>query len=225
MKNFKIIALVLFSISLTFKTYSQGHVSIHFGPSFPVLDFGSDNISDEDAGGADIGFNFGLQYTHPISDKGLSIFGGVDFSYNGLQKDATNDIKEIYESLGINNAEYKFYKYINIPITAGLNYTYQPEDKLGVFVNAGIALNFCKMTDMEMTYNGRLVSTEMDLAHSIGFKLGAGVLINQKVSISLDYLGLGIHEFQGMAKTIGYSEIIKGEGKIDLITLTLGVKF
>lgn len=82
MKNFKIIALLLLSICYTAKTYSQGNVTIHFGPSFPVSDFASDDIDDEDAGGAAVGINFGLQYIYPLSESGLGLFGGIDFNYN-----------------------------------------------------------------------------------------------------------------------------------------------
>jgi len=80
MKNFKFIALLLLSICFTAKTYSQGYVSIHFGPSSPVSDFASDDIDDENAGGAAVGINLGLQYIYPLSESGLGIFGGIDFN-------------------------------------------------------------------------------------------------------------------------------------------------
>ncbi len=224
MKNLKIIGFVLLSCFLITKTYSQGNVSIHFGPSFPVLDFASNEVS-EYGGGAAVGLNIGLQYIYPLSESGLGLFGGIDFNYNGLKKDIKDDVKELYESLGIYSNDYKFFKYINVPITAGLNYTYQADDKIGVFANAGLALNFLKITDMEIVVDGQTVTAEVDLANNIGFKIGGGILINQKISISIDYLGLGKHDIEGRAKTSGFSEDIDGEGKIDLLTLTLGYKF
>jgi hypothetical protein len=69
------------------------------------------------------------------------------------------------------------------------------------------------------------VTTEIELANSIGFKIGGGILVNQKISISIDYLGLGKHDINGKVKTTGYSEKVDGEGKVDLLTLTLGFKF
>ncbi|MDA9036377.1 hypothetical protein N9H73_04965 [Flavobacteriaceae bacterium] len=224
MKNLKIIGFVLLSCFLITKTYCQGNVSIHFGPSFPVLDFASNEVS-EYGGGAAVGLNIGLQYIYPLSESGLGLFGGIDFNYNGLKKDIKDDVKELYESLGIYSNDYKFFKYINVPITAGLNYTYQADDKIGVFANAGLALNFLKITDMEIVVDGQTVTAEVDLANNIGFKIGGGILINQKISISIDYLGLGKHDIEGRAKTSGSSEDIDGEGKIDLLTLTLGYKF
>lgn len=224
MKNLKIIGFVLLSCFLITKTYCQGNVSIHFGPSFPVLDFAS-NEDSEYGGGAAVGLNIGLQYIYPLSESGLGLFGGIDFNYNGLKKDIKDDVKELYESLGIYSNDYKFFKYINVPITAGLNYNYQADDKIGVFANAGLALNFLKITDMEIVVDGQTVTAEVDLANNIGFKIGGGILINQKISISIDYLGLGKHDIEGRAKTSGFSEDIDGEGKIDLLTLTLGYKF
>lgn len=225
MKNLKIIVFTLLTFTLITKTYSQGNVSIHFGPSFPVSDFASDDMDDEDAGGAGLGLNVGLQYIYPLSESGLGLFCGIDINYNGLKKDVKDDVEELYEAMGINNPDIKYYKYINIPLTAGLNYTYQANDKIGVFANAGLAVNFMKITDMELKANGQTVTTEMDLANSIGFKIGGGILINQKTSISIDYLGLGVHDIEGEVKTTGYSEDIDGEGKVDLLTLTLGFKF
>lgn len=225
MKNFKIIALILLSILLTSKIYSQGHVSVHFGPSFPVLDFGTGNLNDEDAGGADVGLNFGLQFAYPFIQSRLSFFGGIDFIYNKIQNNIETDIKNFYQSLGIENAKYKFHKYINIPFTTGLKYSYQSDDIWGVFINAGVALNFLKMTDMELRIDGRTITTEMDLANSMGFKIGAGISFNQKISIALDYLALGQPIIEGRIRTIGHSEPIDAEGKIDLLTLTLGVQF
>ena len=225
MKNFKIIAFVFLSVFLTSKTYSQGNVSIHFGPSFPVSDFANDDLDDEDSGGAAVGLNVGLKYIYPLSESGLGIFGGIDFNYNGLKKDVKDDIEEIYESLGIYNADIKYFKYINVPITAGLNYSYQADDKIEVFANAGLALNFLKITDVELKVIGQTVTEEFDLANCIGFKIGGGILINQKTSISIDYFGLGKHDIESTVKTTGYSVDTDGEQKIDLLTLTLGFRF
>ena len=41
---------------------------------------------------------------------------------------------------------------------------------------AGLALNFLKITGMEIEINGYTGSTEIDLASSIGYKIGGGYL-------------------------------------------------
>lgn len=225
MRNIRLFTFFLFVVCLMTNTYSQTKFSIHLGPSIPVLDFASDDIDDEDAGGAAVGLNVGLQILYPLSESGLGLYGGIDFNYNGLKKDLKDDVEDYYESMGIFNADFDFYKYINVPITIGLNYSYQADDKIGVYANAGLAFNILKVTDMDIKVNGQTITTEMETGTSIGYKIGGGILINQKTSISVEYFGLGIHDVDGEVKTTGYSENIDGEIKVDLLTLTLGISF
>jgi hypothetical protein len=64
------------------------------------------------------------------------------------------------------------------------------------------------------------------LAYSIGFKIGGGIVINDKVSILVDYFGLGKHDLDSEVLIWGSSpEIIDGEQKIDMINLSLGLYF
>jgi len=223
MKNFKFIAFLLFMFLVSTKTYSQGNMSIHFGPSLPVSNFGSSDTNNEKAGGAAVGLNLGVQYVYPLSKSGLGLFGGVDFNYNGLQQSVKDDLKA---SMGLSNtsANIKYFKYINVPVTAGLNYTFQADKKIGVFANAGLALNFLKITNLEVEVNGQTVKQEMDLASNFGFKIGAGILINKKTSIAVNYFGLGEHDVKGKVTGPGYSEDVTGKGKVDLVTLTVGFK-
>ena len=225
MKNFKIIAVTLLAVCLTTKVYSQGIVSVHFGPAIPVLDFGSGDMDDEDAGGAAVGLNIGLKYVYPLSESGIGFFGGVDFHYNGLKQGVKDDVEKFYRGLGINNADIKFYRYINVPVTAGLNFTNTVDEKVSLFANAGLAINFLKITDMVVKANGQTVTTSMDLASNVGFRLGGGVLIDDKYSVSLDYMGLGTHDIKGRVKVLGMSQDIDVKGKIDIINLTFGVRF
>ena len=226
MKNFKIITLI--SLSLYFCTsigvYSQGNVSIHIGPSIPVSSFASDDMNDEYACGAAVGINAGLQYTYQFPEICLGLFGGVDFHYCGLKNSVKDDIKEVFEDNGI-DASFKFYKYINIPLTVGLNHTFQANDKIGFFVYEGLALNFLKITDMEIRASGQTATSEIELAERLGLKVGGGIILKNKTTISVDYYGLGIHKIKGEATAPGYSEDIEGKAKVDLLTVTLGIKF
>ena len=69
---------------LTSNVYSQGNFSIHFGPLLPLSSFADDNLDDDEAGGAGIGFGLGVHYVYSLSESGLGLFGGIDFNYNGL---------------------------------------------------------------------------------------------------------------------------------------------
>lgn len=236
MNNFKAIVFLALSVCFTFKTYSQGSASIHLGPSFPISYFASDpdfasSLGGETVGGAAVGFNVGLQYIYPLTENGLGIFGGIDFNYNKLKREVKDDLEELFESPDI-NVDIKGQTYINVPITFGLNYTYLGDDIIGVFVNAGLALNFFKITDLTVKLDGQAVTGqtltfETDVANSIGLKIGGGVLIKKKTSISINYLGLGKHNLDIEAKsTIGGSlDEYDAEQTVDLLTLTVGIRF
>ena len=210
------------------ETYSQNNFSIHAGVAYPLSDFASEDINNDKAGGAATGFNIGLKYTYQLSDNGLGLFAGLDFNYNGLTKDSKNDIKELFESIGVVNADYTFFKYYNIPISAGLNYTYEANEKVDLFANAGLTFNLLKVSNFVIEADRFKITTEIDLANSIGFKIGGGILINKKMSIAIDYWGLGNHNLNGESKGEGLavrSEEIDAVQKVDLFTMTLGYNF
>ncbi len=237
MKNLKIIAIVLLSFCFMTKVYSQRSISVHVGPSFPLSDFGLSKMIDEDseevitnAGGAAIGLNGGLQYVYTFSKIGLGVFGGVDLNYNGLQKSSRRDFERIFEEDGIDDIKIEYYKYVNVPLTVGLNYIYEGDGMIGVFANAGVALNLLKMTNMKFSseIEEEALKVKMDLASNLGFKAGAGILFAKKYFVSIDYFGLGKHEIDVEIKEMGLMELIVGfdiERKVDLLTVSLGVKF
>lgn len=225
MKGFRIIVFTLCLMGIAINAQSQGNFMVHLGPAVPLSGFASDDIDNDDSGGAAVGVNVGVQYIYPLSESGFGIFGGIDFNYNGLKKDVKDYIEELYESFGIAIEDIKYYSYFNIPLTLGLNYTYQADDKIGVFANTGLALNLLKITNLELESNGQTVMTQIDVAYGIGFKVGGGVLINQKYSISIDYLALGKHDIEGKVKSPVESQDFDGEQKVDLLTLTVAYIF
>ncbi len=224
MKTIKIFATILLSVFLTTNIFSQGHFSAHIGPAIPVSDFGSDDMDDEDAGWAATGLNLGLQYIYPISENTFGIFGGIDFNYNTLQKDVREDLEAFYEDNGIHNADFKFNKYINVPVTAGINMNFPAGNNVGIFANAGLALNFLKITDFEIEAAGESYTEETSLATRVGFKIGGGFSFGDKYLISLDYLPLGTHDIDGEMKVVGLSENFDGEVKVDIVTFTIGMR-
>ena len=223
MHNLKILVVALFAVCISTSIYAQSGLSVHLGPSFPISEFGAD-FDAEDGAGAGIGVNVGIKYLYNFSGSGLGIYGGVDFHYNGLQKKVKDDLRDDYTILGL-DPDIKFQKYINVPITAGLQYTYQANEKFGVFLNAGAALNFIKITDMEVDYDGQAITSEADVANNIGVKIGVGILLHKGFSVSADYFGLGVHDFTGRARFGNVTEEIEGEGKVDLLSLTIGYTF
>ena len=166
---------------------------------------------DQGDAGAAVGFNFGLQYVYRLPETRLGLFGGVDFHFNGLQK----DFKERRGYFISPSSEYS--RYINIPLTTGFRFIIKDDVKVILFVDAGMALNYLKITNMKLGH----VTVEMDAANNLGFKIGGGILMNRRVYLSVNYLGLGSHELRGSVRNILHSDDLN----IDLLTLTLGLKF
>ena len=226
MKIFKLLFGMFFFFFLTTNTFSQGSFSTNLGVLIPVSDYASDDIYDEDSGGAGTGLGLGLQYLYPITQNGLNLFCGVDLFYNGLKKSVKNDIEDMYNSLlGISNGEYNFFKMINVPISAGLNYTFKSNEKLSVFGNAGITYNFYKITDFVIKAFNETITVESDLSQQFGFKIGGGLLFNDKTSFTINYLGLGKHDLNVSVSGGGMTEKIDSHQKVDMVTITLGIKF
>lgn len=223
MKNFNnvTLAILLLALPLT-KTFSQG--SFHVGTSIPLLDFASDDLNNEDAAGATVGFNAGFQYLYPFSESDFGLFGRIDFMYNGLSDEIKDYLKDAYDNAGV-DADITLQKYINVPITAGLNYSFQADEKVAIFANAGLVVNFLKITDAEVKVGNEKLTDEFDVTKNVGFKVGAGILFNDKISIAVDYFGLGTHDIDGKETYDDESVDIDGELKVDLLTVSLGINF
>ena len=230
----KILLSSLLFLVLVIKTYSQGDFSIHLGSSIPVLDFASDDPNKYSGyyGSAAVGASIGIQYLYPLSGNGLGLFGEVDFMYNGIKKSMKNDIEQSLEELGMNNESSKFPKYINIPITAGLNYSKKTDQNIELFANLGLVFNFLKRTDMEIkSDDNSTYSQESDISRNTGLRIGGGAVINDTFIISMSYFGLGKHDVEVKTKTVGINNIDVADYnqeatttiKVDMLTLTLGI--
>lgn len=218
-KTFITLSLITF-LSLG-NVYSQGGaLSIHVGPSFPLSDF-----ADEEEGGAAIGISIGGKYTHTLNESGLGLYIGVDLSYNPLKKEVRKEIEELLGQLGAEVDTY--YKYINIPATAGLNYTYRANDKISLFTDLGIGANFLKLTTMSLEAFGENVDYNFKLSAQLAYKIGGGLLINDKYILGLYYDGLGEHRIKGEVEfEDGRTEDLEDiKQKLSLLRLTIGIKF
>jgi hypothetical protein len=214
MKKLFIFALILIGSYSASK--AQGYFQLHVGPSFPLSDFADDNMDNDHSGGAGIGFNLGGKYLYQINTNGLGLFIGADFNYNGLKSSVKDDLENSFGSSG--NIDIKYYKYINVPLLAGLNYT--------VYANEQIAgPDFLKMTNMTVEADNEKVELNFKLSTQLGYKIGGGLLINDKYVVGLDYLGLGGHSIKGEMQYNGDTQDLDNlKQKVSLLTLTFGIK-
>lgn len=191
------------------------------GPTFPLSDFGDDDRTDYDSGLAGVGFCLGITYLYPINDKGLDLYFGADFDYNGLK----SSVKDDYENEIGSGADIKFFKYINVPFMAGLNYTIKANDKISMFTNFGFGPDFMKVTNMKIEANNRKVELNIKSSANFAYKIGGGLLVNDKLILGLNYSGLGEHNLNAEMKYDGGIGFFDDQKlKVCLLTFSVGIK-
>lgn len=198
----------------------QGTFSYHFGLSIPTGNF-ADDIGVR-SGRAGLGVNFGIQYLYPLSENGLSLFAGLDLNYNGLKKSVRDDAEDDLDS----DADVTFPKYLNIPVSGGLHYTYILNEKATLYGKGGLAVSFLKITNLKYSYGGDEETSKYELSTNLGLTLGGGLILNDKIDIAITYWGLGEHEIKGEVEYDGDTEKLD-RYKLDdsIFTLTIGFKF
>jgi len=210
------------------EAYSQSRYSFHVGPAFPLskIDMYTVNYSDvyTVSSSAKTGINVGFQYSYQFPNRGIGFFAGLDFVYNDIINEYKVSMDTLFSRFGYES--YEFPKYYNIPISAGLEYLYEINEKYSLLCNLGMTYNFFKVTDY--TYDTMFgdFAYEADWANSFGFKTAIGILYKQNASISIDFLGLGKHEVDIKAIDSGTveDEFVE-EAKVNMLTLTIGWNF
>lgn len=201
-KTFLFLAIAVFAIQVS----AQTHFSIHLGAGLPMGDFGAYKDSkialynaSGKQGGAATGFDFGLKAKFDIpSINGLGVIVSGDFFFNGPNADFKDAIEDEENE---ENIEMTAPKYINIPLMVGANYTYNVSDKIGLFGEAAVGLNFRKITNATEEDDTMEEITKFDLATNLGFQIGAGVIFNEKFSIGINYYALGTSKVKGEKET------------------------
>jgi hypothetical protein len=224
----KFLILFLLVAGTGIDTFSQSRYNIHVGPAIPVskIDIYTVNYSDiyTVSSSAKTGINIGLQYSYQFPNRGIGVFAGLDFVYNDIINEFKVSMDSIFSDFGYES--YEFPKYYNIPISAGLEYIYEINEKFSLLCNLGMTYNFFKVTDYIYDYMFGDYAYKADWASNIGFKTAIGILYKQKASISIDFLGLGKHEVDIKMIDSGTveDEGIK-EAKVNMLTITLGWNF
>ncbi|MBN1182675.1 MAG: hypothetical protein JXB49_10335 [Bacteroidales bacterium] len=226
MKMVRLYISVIMYLSMHAVCFSQAGFSLYMGTSLPLSDFASEDMNNVEAGGARMGFTMGLQYAYQITESGFGVFGRVDMSINAVKEDVKEASEEYMNDMGIYFTEIEYYKYINIPVSIGVDYTYKVNDKLSMFADLGITANSLKLTDMEMRVSHSIVTVEFDLSNNLGGTTGGGVLINDHLRLSADYYMLGKHELVGRMYLGNLSEDMDLDRlPVDYLAVTLGVTF
>ena len=112
----------------TFVGLSAQNSQFHVGLGFPNGRFGDDDKSSSKSGYAAMGFNIGYKYYKPLTAPNLSFVFTIDAFYNDLQGDRKDYWEDKYSDV-----DFTFSKYINAPVTVGLNYFFPLTETVKVY--------------------------------------------------------------------------------------------
>jgi opacity protein-like surface antigen len=209
---------------------AQKGFSIHVGGAIPIGAFAEspaglyliDVAGDE--GEASVGFNIGAKYLYEFKLEGLGAFVNMDYNQNGMKKDFKDDVEEYYEDE--DNPEFKFPKYLNIPILVGAQYTYKINEIVGVYGNLGLGVDILKMTKLTMESTDVEINWEFDTPAAFAYRLGFGTVLKDKFIIDLNFNFLGNHDTQ-LKYISDDEELIEIDlnRKVNIMNLTVGYKF
>lgn len=222
MNRYKFISIsILLLVVINKICFSQITFTINAGTSIPVGDFAIDDPWNDKSGLAGTGMVAGIQCVYPLNEKGLGFLSSVDFILNPT----SNDARKKWEDFN-NEADFKFPRAINIPVSAGINYIFTPDEKISLYGKAALSASFLKFTGfMVQQYGYEDYTEEYDFSAALGFILGTGIKAN-KISIGFNYMILGEHKTGGIWKEGPNTGKLEQEIRnISLITLTAGWNF
>ncbi len=230
MKKWTIISVLILCFSIS--TYSQRNMSFHAGLAVPLCNWGYEPaVNASLTGGQKNGLNLGIQYAYPIKLKGIALSIGLDYFYNPVNSEVTNRITDILshmskKTLSISNS----YKYHSFPLLVGLNYSLNIYRSIDWYVDAGIGLNFLKISDMSVLENNTVfLKYTFDWSTREAYSLGSGVALKNRYVLGISYYGLGNKNVQGYQHFVTTSDVPPTGSltnlNIKIVSIKAGIKF
>ena len=168
--------------------------SIYLNGNIPTGDFGSSVSSghsivpltyEEIGKDASLGFGLGyrVSYAFPIGLGTVAPFAGIDILWNTID----GKWADLYS-----DAYYTCPTYFNVPLLAGINYTYEEVwDNITPFGEFGVGTDFLWITHEGTGSTTNYFAYKPTFAFS--WMIGAGVYFGKYVSAGLYYYGMGKH--------------------------------
>ena len=188
---------------------AQTNVYLNLSGALPTGDFADGDEDDwglmgeDNEGGAGFGFNVGLKFNIATGVKGLRAMITLDGIYNGLNSDLRDAFEDVIEAGEDRYDEFEFTtpKYINIPVMGGVNYTYNFNNKFGIYGEAGLGANLRLITKMESyietSYQKATTTFQYDPKFSLAYQLGAGIELSNRFTIRINFYDLGDPKVKG----------------------------
>jgi hypothetical protein len=201
--------------------FAQSSIDFHAGLANPLKDFYSFDSGNPKTMGAAPGVTVGFLFNQQLSEKGFGLFLGTDLMINWLRKPAKDFVVESAPAGYLEN-DFKHQKYFNVPVSVGFSYTYKAEENFALFANAGMVVNYLKVTDFEL----KTYKKEYESGLSLGYKVGGGLIINERTSIAANYFVTGEHYIKS-TENMGQQATFHGKYllRTTVMTLTLGRHF
>ena len=228
MKKYLFFAILFASCVFTLNAQTKSELQI--GLAVPQGDFADDDEDDainDGSGVAGTGFYLGYKLLSPLSTDGLYWTFNAGIMYNDLQSDFKDDLEDVWDDAD----DYSIPKYFNVPILAGLQYEKTISDGLNLFGEAGVGLNILKITNLSYEKGDYEELRTFKPSVGLGFKIGAGIVLQEKYTISLNYLGLGSHKVKYEYELEYYGQSESDDDKFDKalsvssLNITFGIRF
>jgi len=228
MKKYLFFAFFFVSCVLTLNAQTKSELQI--GLAMPQGDFADDDEDDAiyyGSGVASTGFYLGYKLLSPLKTDGLFWTFNAGIMYNDLQSDFKDDFDDEMDDLD----DYSLPKYLNVPILAGLQYEKSLSDGFKLYGEAGVGLNVLKLTNFSESEDDYEYIEKFKPSIKLGYKIGAGVVLQDKYTISLNYLGLGSHKVKYEWERDYDGDKDKDDDKFDKalsissLNITFGIRF
>lgn len=241
-----LVLCVIVLIAGTASSHAQ-NISLLGHLSIPIGDYGSS--SSDDPGNANIGFGAGVEIEAPTEMESFSVIGQVRMIFNpsddsGWQEYFYYDMSLYWYLIWdaeLITLDMDAGRYLNIPVMIGVRSEAVSGPNLKFFIKGLAGLNFSMFPDYKfpMTvydyYSSEFYAIDGEgSADGTGttfcYSVSAGLTINDKVDIGLEYLNLGKPEIDGsISISSGGSQIDAADWtfvqSIAMANISIGVKF
>ena len=191
MKRLFILFLTLCSLALP-AVRAQLYIGLHGGATLPTGYYADSKLADGEwmlqgtnqmKVGAGAGFSAGLDvaYAMPFLTD-LSVIVEAEF----MQSEPNKDVKEWHSKHGT-EGEYTLPKYRNIPILAGVRYSYPIGKYYDLFGEVLGGVNIRTITP----YVWGARTNTYDNATTMAFRIGAGIVVRDMVTLGAGFTSLG----------------------------------
>ena len=228
MKKYLFLAFIF--ASCVFSLSAQTKSELQIGLAMPQGDFADDDEEDAITNGSGVagtGFYLGYKLLSPLKADGLYWTFNAGIMYNDLQSDFKDDLEDQMDDAD----DFSLPKYLNVPILAGLQYEKSLSDGFKLYGEAGLGLNVLKLTNLSASEDDYEMKMTFKPSVKLGYKIGAGIVLQDKYTLSLNYLGLGSHKvkYETKYESDGDSETDDDKFEkalsVSSLNITFGIRF